>query len=163
MKIRLTTLFAIALLLGGCATGPRYDTANVNHALTPAQASRVEAMLGQSVLWGGMIVNGINLQDKTQIEVVGYPLSRAQKPAINDPPQGRFLIMAPGYLETAQYAPGRLITVRGEIKEQKQGMIGESGYTYPVVVTDQVYLWPREEPVSTEPRLHFGIGVIFGN
>lgn len=160
MNKPLAALLVSMLLLGGCASGPRYDTAAVNLALTPAQAA---AATGQTVLWGGLIVNGVNLQDATQLEVVGHPLRRWQKPAINDAPQGRFLVRVPGYLETAQYAPGRLVTVRGRIEELKPGRIGESGYTYPVVATEQVYLWPKEELVSDEPRLHFGIGVIFGD
>ena len=111
---------------------------------------------------GGVIVASSNLKNETQIEVLGFPLDDGQEPKTNDAPLGRFVILQPGYLETADYASGRHITVVGSLTGTRQGRIGESDYTYPVVKPDRVHLWPQEsETRYTEPRFHFGVGVIF--
>lgn len=151
--------------LGSCATGPKFDVTGVDPALTPARAAtNIETARGKRVLWGGAIVASRNLKDSTQIEVLGYPVSDDGKPKRNEPPQHRFLVMHPGYLETADYAPGRMISVLGTVTGTQEGKVGDARYVYPAVNAEQLYLWPREEEYrrSSEPSIHFGVGVIFG-
>lgn len=155
----------LALLLAGCASkGPGFKTDGVSTGLTPREAStRAADIAGTRVLWGGVIVNSTNLENATQLEVLGYPLDDDQDPRTDAGPTGRFLVIESGYLETADYAPGRRVTVVGPVTGTRQGRIGESVYTYPVVEPDRIHLWPRETAQrQTEPRIHFGVGVIFG-
>ncbi|HKJ89162.1 MAG TPA: Slp family lipoprotein, partial [Gammaproteobacteria bacterium] len=77
-------------------------------------------------------------------------------------PQGRFLAVNEGYLETADYAPGRRVTLTGPVTGLKKGLIGKATYTYPVVKVDDIQLWRKEQRYRPEPGFHFGIGVIFG-
>ncbi|MFA5531806.1 MAG: Slp family lipoprotein [Thiohalomonadaceae bacterium] len=158
-------LCGVAALLVGCAgTGPEFKTEGVATGLTPREAStRAADIAGTRVLWGGVIVNSTNLENATQLEVLGYPLDDSQEPQTDAGPAGRFLVIEPGYLETADYAQGRRITVVGPVTGTRQGKIGESAYTYPVVDPDRIHLWPRASTQRyTEPRFHFGVGVIFG-
>lgn len=114
------------------------------------------------ILWGGVIIAVTNLQNTTQLEVLGYPLDSEQRPNTDKSPAGRFLAINPGYLETIDYAQGRLVTVTGSLSELKEGRIGESIYNYPVVNVERIYLWPKTNNTTTpEPQLRFGIGVIF--
>lgn len=154
-------LLLASLLLGACASGPRYPTEGVELALTPRQAvSETAALRGKTILWGGMIINSSNLEEQTRLEVLAYPLDSSQYPQTDSAPLGRFLLIKDGYLETVDFAPGRLVTVRGPLDGTQGGKVGETGYTYPLVRARDLYLWPRAG--RSEPRIHFGVGVMFG-
>jgi len=159
---RIATLLSTTLLLSACATGPKYPTEGIDLALTPQQAvTEVDNQRGKSVLWGGMIVNSTNLEKRTRLEVLAYPLDSGQRPQTDQQPYGRFLLFKEGYLETVDYAPGRRITVLGRLSGVQTGKLDETSYTYPVLETEKLYLWGKSD-VKSEPRLQFGIGVIFG-
>lgn len=163
--MRCTTVLLALLMITGCATGPKFDLTGVDRTLTPARAaSNVDMVRGQRVLWGGVIVASRNLADQTQLEVLGYPLNRSGKPNRDDPPQHRFIVRHPGYLETADYAEGRLVSIVGKIDGTQDGKVGEARYVYPVVAGTELHLWPREVGYArqNEPQVHFGVGVIFG-
>ncbi len=163
MTRSLSLLLPLCLLLAACASGPRFDTEGVDRSLTPTRAAAEADKLGAvPVLWGGVVIASANLEAATQIEVLAYPLDGEQRPDTSRPPLGRFLILKAGYLETAVYAPGRLLTVRGTLAGTREGRIGETRYTYPVVQPEHLYLWPQDEAIP-ETRLHFGIGIIFHN
>jgi outer membrane lipoprotein len=155
-------LLALPLLLAACATGPRFDAAGVNHALTPKNAvAKLPAAEGTQVLWGGVILNTTNLKDNTAVEVLGYPLDTDQEPQRDQQPLGRFIFEAKGYLEPATYAKDRKVTVVGRLARSQAGKVGESDYVYPVVTPGQLYLWPKESDYNTG-GVHFGIGVGVG-
>ncbi len=151
-------LLAGALLAAGCATP--YDIGGADPRVTPREAARdVPGMLNHNVAWGGLIAAAKNLQDKTELEVVGYPLDSENRPDRDAKPTGRFIVIRSGYLETADYAPGRLITVVGIVTGTRAGTVGEAKYVYPVVMADRLRLWPRPDAAPREPGIHFGIGV----
>ncbi len=155
--------FGLALL-AACASAPKFDLTGVDTALTPGRAAaNIDSVRNQRAVWGGVIVASRNLKDATQIEVLGYPLGRNNKPKQDNPPQHRFLVMHPGYLETADYAQGRLLSAVGTVADTQEGKVGDARYVYPVLNASQLHVWPRESYVgSSEPRIHFGVGVIFG-
>jgi outer membrane lipoprotein len=162
--MRILVTFFLGLLLSGCVTAPKLDKTQVNSSLTVSRTvNQINSVRGQRILWGGTIVSGKNLKDRTQLEILAYPLSENDRPQLNEPPQGRFILEYTGYLETAEYAPGRMITVIGPVTGTLEGRIGESQYVYPSVSAEQLYLWPRDSDYSdsSEPQIHFGVGVIF--
>lgn len=151
----------LAILLAGCSGNARFDTENTDLTLTPQQAVSEEALQqDKQVLWGGMIINSTNLKEQTRIEVLAYPLDSDHYPQTDKTPYGRFLLFHDGYLETVDYAPGRLVSVLGRFNGTSRGRVDESEYTYPVVQAEQLHLWPRSE--RSDSRIHFGIGVMFG-
>lgn len=148
----------LLLMLHGCATP--LDIGGADRDMTPQAAVKTfPANKDRAVAWGGSVVNAKNLADTTQFEVVGYPLDSNNRPNTQAAPLGRFIVVHPGYLETADYAPGRVITVVGNLTETRSGKVGEATYVYPVVAANRVHLWPIETPASSEPRIHFGIGI----
>ena len=148
----------IAAALGACTTA--FDVGSADRKTTPQQATAdIGALRGRTVAWGGVIVNAKNLQNATQIEVLGYPLDLDNRPDTKAAPLGRFLALHPGYLETADYGAGRHLTVIGDITETREGMVGEARYVYPVLATTRLHLWPKETQRSTDPQIHFGIGI----
>lgn len=163
MNTRYMILLFAVVFIPACATSQRFDTSGIDVSITPQQAVAESAILkGTSVLWGGVVINASNLKDATQIEILAYPLSSTKKPLADKAPMTRFLARHEGYLETSEYAQGRLITVSGILQGSSMGKVGESEYTYPLVNVTQHHLWPkRRGPVET--RFHFGIGVIISN
>lgn len=156
--MRLWTL-VVVVVLGGCATAP-FDLSGVDETLTPdAALQQLETVRGRRVAWGGTIINSRNLKDTTEIEVLGYPLARSGRPDLSAPPQRRFLVVRDGYLETADYRNGRVISAVGAIGGTRSGTVGEAPYVYPVLKADEITLWPIGESRRSEPNIHFGIGI----
>jgi outer membrane lipoprotein len=154
----------LTAVLAGCATGALFDRDRYDDALTPVDIARSpHPPGGHQALWGGLVIAARNLENTSELEILSYPLDGRQRPDTSRPPQGRFLTVVDGYLETADYAEGRMVTVAGPVIGTREGKVGESGYTYPVIETtpELLHLWPSGRP-ETEPRLNFGIGVMFG-
>lgn len=157
-------ILAILLILTACGGGPRFETDDVTLSVTPEQAAEEpERLEGIRILWGGVIVRAVNQEERTRLEVLAYPLDSEQRPDTETKAGIRFLAEKAGYLETADYAPGRRVTVKGTLQGIREGRIGEAPHTYPVVQVSDLHLWPKAEARRSGPRFHFGIGVIFGN
>lgn len=159
---RLTWIVITALLLtlAGCASGPRLDTKNVDKNIVPNQAiAQIDSVRGKIVMWGGTIIASHNLQNATEIEVLAYPLDGDGRPQLNRTPLGRFIARHDAYLEPVDYAPGRLLTVVGPILDVRDGAVGQAPYRFPVVNAQQLALWPKDTAYSSQPQLHFGIGI----
>jgi outer membrane lipoprotein len=132
----------------------------VDAALTPTQAAtRIDTAQGRRVAWGGSIINTTNRQNTTEIELLGYPLDSGGRPDSGATAQQRFVLVRPGYLESADYRAGRLISAVGTVVGTRAGKVGEAPYTYPVLQAEQLHLWPIEEPRESGSNVRFGIGV----
>jgi len=154
------TILFIATMLAACATSPKFDTAGIDASVTPKRAvSEMPTLQGALVLWGGVIIVSNNHKDSTQIEILAYPLDSYQKPDREQEPLGRFLAVQAGYLETTDYAAGRLITVRGSLSDKRIGHVGEAEYIYPVVNKTQLHLWSG----SSGSQVQFGFGLMIHN
>lgn len=152
-------LFSGLFLLAGCAS-PVFRPEGAAVGLTPddavAQFARAE---GRRVIWGGVVVESRNLAESTELVVLGFPLSRSQRPQARSKPVGRFIVRYPGYLETAVYEPDRLVTVDATVVGLDTRPVGEARYRYPVARADAVHLWPEDERSESRVRLGIGIGI----
>lgn len=153
-----------ALLLGlaACASGPKFDTSGVDKSLIPtAVAADIDAARGRTAMWGGTVINSRNQERISELEVLAYPLSDSGRPQLDQSPLGRFLVQRAGYLETVDYAPGRLITAIGPVAGVRSGTVGAARYDYPVIEARELHLWPRSETAGgvSNPQFHFGIGI----
>lgn len=152
-------LVAALLFLAGCATAA-FDIGPADRTVTPNKAAKdLASTRNRELAWGGVIVATKNLKDSTQIEVLGYPLDDDNRPDQEAAPIGRFIAIHAGYLETADYAAGRLVTAVGKLTETRAATIGEAQYTYPVLATDRIHLWSKSSQESSRPSIHFGIGI----
>src|SRR4030066_542368 len=97
---------------------------------------------GATVRWGGAISSVENRRDETWIEIVERPLDTDGRPLTTDKSAGRLLARVQGFLDPAIFAPKRLGTGAGTLDGNSLRNIGEHPYTYPVVRTGHVYLWP---------------------
>ena len=155
----------LVVLLVGCANQPLQTDEFTVSTLTPRAAVADDLdpqSAAMTVLWGGVILSSINLADSTRLEILAYPLDRLQRPLQARDAQGRFVVDIAGYVETADYAEGRLVTILGTLTDRLEGTIGEARYRWPLIQADQWHLWrPGDE--YQQPRFTFGIGVNLSN
>lgn len=155
---------AAIMLATACASHPPFEDAAVATSLTPeAVLAKPLQSKGSLVLWGGTIVAARNLEGYTELEVLSYPLKENQRPDLEQVPQGRFKARRPGYLETVDFAPGRQVTVKGQVNEPVTGSVGETSYQFAVIDVQQIELWARHNSLESRPQVYFGLGVVIGN
>ncbi|MDH3601365.1 MAG: Slp family lipoprotein [Candidatus Tectomicrobia bacterium] len=113
----------ISVLLGVVACAPVFTPAvrsQVDPTFSYAElAASPASHVGRVVLLAGTIVDVTNLQDSTRLTLLQYPTGRRGQPRTHRPSGGRFLLLAPGYLEAEVYRPGRALSVIGEVKDSK--------------------------------------------
>jgi outer membrane lipoprotein len=153
-------LLLTLLMLSACAASPlKLD--GVNRDVSPAMVNTAHPYTKLRVVWGGMIIKTQPLQQNTQIEVLAFPVASDGEPDRQTASQGRFLILRQGYLEPADFAPGRWVSVVGTIGQPQLGKVGEADYLFPVIVPEQLYLWPLNASSNTQTFFHFGVGIQF--
>jgi outer membrane lipoprotein len=102
-----------------------------------------DAHQGRIIPLGGIILKARNLKEGTQIEVLHLPLDRYDQPVGQlTESRGRFLVLHPGYLDTAVLQKGHSITIVGEVAGKKTGSIDEVEYRYPYIKSRFIHIWP---------------------
>lgn len=149
------------LLLAGCASVISPEMLKDVDQSIPFESilKDPEAFQGKTVLLGGEIIETENFPDKTLIIMMQRPLNSKEKPSSEDKSKGRFIVSVPEFLDPAIYRRGRKITVAGTVSGKEVRALDEVEYTYPIIDRRELYLWPIEETVETEPRVFFGIGI----
>jgi outer membrane lipoprotein len=160
MKQLIVVLAALLLTgLSGCASTPKVAE-NAERSITPSQAASTELSANDKPLqWGGVIVETNNLSDATELQILAYPLQSNGRPDVSASPTGRFIVQRSGYLEPVDYQKGRQVTATGSLSERRQGQVGEADYTFPVLLADELVLWPEQSSRKASPRVNFGLGV----
>jgi len=150
-------LLSAAMLLGACeATLP----VTGDRGVTPQQVTAApESYRSHRIQWGGVIVDSRNLPHATEIELIAYPLDYSGRPDTTAAPRGRFIAIKSGYLETVDYAKGRLATLDGIVSDLRDGKVGDADYRFPMVEIGQIRLWPQYSGWERRPQIHFGIGI----
>jgi outer membrane lipoprotein len=148
------------LALASCAA-PVFKDAPAPVATPIEIAAQPERYHGADVVWGGKILSVRNLADTTELQVVAYPLDRAQRPDQNAPTQGRFVVALPRFVEPLDYPAGRFVTLRGRVAGSRANRIDDRDVVSPIVADATVHLWPANFPYE-RARVSFGIGVGVG-
>lgn len=159
MSIKLLLVCVTVLLLSGCA-GQSKLTGQESPwpSMVAADSAR---FMGRTVDWGGTIIAAENRRDSTWVEILAFPVTGEGHPLVDEDSLGRFMAVKNGYLELADYAPGRLVTVRGVIREIRIGSVYEAEYKFPTLEVNTLRLWPKKK-ASSETQFHFGVGVRIG-
>jgi outer membrane lipoprotein len=55
--------------------------------------------------------------------------------------RGRFIVKSPQFLDPALYKKGKRLTVAGQVIGKETRALGETEYTYPVVMAKEVHIW----------------------
>lgn len=145
-------LWTLITLLGisACSNIPEKIKQAPASNITPDEARQnPQTFKGQSIRWGGEVIQIDNKPEYTHIIVLAKPLDIDGQPSGDKPQYGRFIAQINRFVEPSLYATGRDVTVTGVFSNTHQQMIGEYPYQYPVVTVDTIYLWPL--PVEPDP------------
>lgn len=135
MKV-LSIIFIPALMLvfAGCSVISKEVRTQVDRSVTVEMVRAApEDFRGTGVLWGGRILESTNLEDSTEIEVLELALAVDDTPKEDSPSGGRFIVRAPGFLDTSIFEPDRFVTVAGVVEGSETRKIGRMDYVYPIV------------------------------
>ncbi|MGH9895355.1 MAG: Slp family lipoprotein [bacterium] len=167
MSLRYPLRLTLMLSLGACqGTVPIEirESAPGSPNLSEAR-EKVRAFDGVRVRWGGTIVSVKNRENDTLIEILGKALGSDGEPVAADDTLGRFMVRVEGFLDPAIYRPNRDVTVYGRLEKPTERTVGERPYTFPVVQSQTLHLWPDKPDYYRRdggPNIRFGIGVGVG-
>jgi outer membrane lipoprotein len=154
----LTLLFAVFWLLGGCAGGGQRLPKGDRDVTPEAVSADPHRYQGHIVEWGGLVVSGHNFRDRSELEILAFPLQSSGRPDRDRPSLGRFVAVRAGYVETAEFAPGKWVTVAGPVAGLRMTPTGTTRRPLPEIQMRDAYLWKTYQQPS-EPSVHFGFGV----
>jgi outer membrane lipoprotein len=146
-------LLIVLVFLSGCTHAiSRGVRKEVDKEITfSALIKDPNAYQGKVVLQGGVIVNTINKEEGTLLEIYQTRLDSEGRPTNTDRSEGRFLALYEGYLDSEIYKKGRQVAVAGAVQGEKVQLLGEIEYHYPYLLVKEIHLWKKEEPVVYEP------------
>lgn len=153
MNILSLLIIGAALLLQGCSYAISPEVARTADRTITFDKFQAEPSTykGKTVIFGGLIVQTRNVKTGTLIEIDQKELDYWGKPRRTDRSGGRFIVLQPRYLDILVYAPGKEITVAGEVSGAEEKTLGGSGEPYPLVNAREIKLWPREKPARDRP------------
>jgi len=153
MHIPSLLIIALPVLLQGCSYAISSDVART--ADRTAAFERIQAdppaFKGKTVILGGVIDRTRNSKAGTLIEIVQKELDYWGKPVRTDRTGGRFLVMQPRHLDPLVYAPGRAITVAGEVTGTEERSLSDAAALYPLIIAREIKLWPPEKAGWEKP------------
>lgn len=142
------SLMCTVFMLGGCVTAyPRADEV----ASLGVDAARTGQHAGETVRWGGTIVDVRNTDSGTRLQILSRPLRANGRPVRDDRSDGRFIAQVAAFLDPEIYKPGRDISVTGTIGPVESGSVGEASYTFATLDVDKYQYWKPEPPVVKLP------------
>lgn len=161
------TLFRLSVLvliagLTGCAAQPAFERPPATSAPSPyAVAETPERYADAPVVWGGMILDVKNFETYSEIEILAFPLDAQQQPLVRLTDEGRFIAIAPGYVEGEDFAPGRYVSLIGTITGGREGVLRNGPHYWPEVALERIRIWPRDFG-HRQRRFSLGVGVGVG-
>lgn len=106
---------------------------------------------GKTVILGGLIAQVSLVKNGTLVEIVQKELDYWGRPRRTDRAGGRFIVHQPRTLDVLVFAPGKEITVAGEVTGTEERSPGNSAVLYPLINAREIKLWPREKPGWDKP------------
>jgi len=150
-----SVFFGLILLLSACSSNiPSVISDPLLGAPSLAEVrSQASAYIDQQVRWGGVILTTENRLNDSRITIVAFPLNDWGRPQITALSPGRFIAVVDKFLEPLVYNADREITLTGSIVGTETLKVGEFSYEYPLVRTENYYLWPTriESPNLNAP------------
>ncbi|UYM55515.1 Slp family lipoprotein [Leclercia adecarboxylata] len=150
--VRLLTVGALDLALTGCISVP---DAIQGSSPTPQQdlvrvMNAPELYVGQEARFGGKVVEVLNQQGKTRLEIATVPLDSGARPVLGEASRGRIYADVNGFLDPVDFR-GQLITVVGPITGAEQGKVGNTPYKFMTMQANGYKRWRVQQQVMMPP------------
>jgi outer membrane lipoprotein len=153
------SLLALCLSLTACSTLPPAiedpPAVDISYSQASSDAARYR---GAPVRWGGVIIEILNEQSFSRLQVMAYPLNSYGRPVRDKPPQGRFYVYSNEFLDPAVYAKDREITAAGLLNGDEELMIGKKPLRLPRLNVRTLHLWPEYDRSPYYYNRGFGPG-----
>ena len=158
--ITVQVILLLFFMLNGCATTQKRASRQEGYEKLPfSEIRRSPAQYqGKVVRLGGVIIDVVNKEEGSTIEILEKSLTWRGRPKPGDESCGRFIVVFGEFLDKAIYRTNRPVTIIGEIIGVKTAPIGEMAYNYPLLTGREIRLW-EEKGYFGRPRMHIGIGV----
>lgn len=156
-------ILGVALVaLSGCVTVP---DAIKGSSPTPQQdlvrvMAAPQLYVGQEGRFGGKVVNILNQQGKTRLEIATVPLDDGARPVLGEASRGRIYADINGFLDPVDFR-NQLVTVVGPIHGVEKGTIGATPYTFMVIQVTGYKRWHLTQQVIMPPQPidpYWGVG-----
>jgi outer membrane lipoprotein len=140
----LLLLALVCAAVSGCASVfPGQMLQGVDRSLTlGVLRSDPDRYRNARVVLAGEIIETRPRAGRTEIEVLSRPLGDGDAPRRTDETDGRFIMVAPDFLDPAVYARGRRVSMVGTVLGGEERPLGDQPYRYVLTRPDQIYLWP---------------------
>lgn len=142
-----------ALALSGCVTIP--DAIKGSSQMPQQDLAAVmdapRLYVGQEARFGGKVVNIVNQQGKTRLEIATVPLDSGARPVLGEPSRGRIYADVNGFLDPVDFR-GQLVTVIGPITGAVDGKVGETAYKFMVMDVTGYKRWHITQQVMMPPQ-----------
>jgi outer membrane lipoprotein len=155
-KYKITSWFFLPILTLGlisCTSNPP-SILQLPATVTsvPLHSTDLKQFIGQTVRWGGTIIDIKNSKDSSQITILGYPLDEQARPKTRSRINTRrFIANFNKFIEPKTYAKDTEITVIGKLNRIDENKIGEFNYEYPVVTVEGHALWTKADDYEYAP------------
>jgi outer membrane lipoprotein len=111
-----------------------------------------DAHAGKIVILGGTLVSVLNQKKGALIEIAEKKLDYWGKPRRTEKSGGHFQVLHQGYLDAMLYAPGRDITVAGEVVGSGDRPAAGIESTFVLLRSRELKIWPREKLTWDKPQ-----------
>lgn len=137
-------LIFICLLLSACSSlPPVIKDARVTDITYDQASEDLDGYKNSLVRWGGVIVSVENNENSSLMRVMYYPLDNYDRPQLNEPSAGRFVIRSQEYLNPERYSVDREVTVLGVIDSDIGSTVGSNTRDWvPLIKSTAIHLWP---------------------
>ena len=162
--ITIGTILSLLFMLGGCSSTQERPNQHESYEKIPfSEVLRSpERYRGKVVRLGGVILDVVNKEEGSILEILEQPLNWRGRPKPGDQSGGRFMVVLREFLDAEIYRSKRPVTIVGEIVGTKEAPIGETTYSYPLLSGREIHLWEEKE-YWERTRIHFGIGASGGS
>ena len=154
MNILAILIGGVALLLQGCSYAISPDVSRTADRSVTFEQFQADppSVKGKIVIFGGQIVQIRTVKNGTLIEIAQKELDYWGKPRRTDRTGGHFIVHRSRSLDVLVFAPGREITVAGEVSGTEEKFQAESVVPYPLINAREIKLWPQEKPGWEKPQ-----------
>jgi len=164
-KLNKIVAFCISIMVvASCATRPPSILQLPNNGLSISPDSGFLAQsIGQTVRWGGTILETKNNKDSTQVTILAYPLNQQARPNLyRQNGTKRFIANFNYFIEPSTYTSKREITIIGKLDHIEQSKVGEFDYKFPVITVEKHVLWPEQSKYERDPYYYDDYYFMYG-
>jgi len=162
--ITVQATLSFSMIFGGCASTQKQPNRQASYEKIPFSEilRSPEQYRGKVVRLGGVILEVVNKEEGSTLEILEQPLNWRGRPKPGDDSGGRFIAVFGEFLDKEIYRKDRQVSIIGEITGMKTAPMGETTHSYPLLSGREIRLW-KDEGYFDRTRFHIGIGVSGGS